>query len=320
MDSVEPKGQYAIIWSGNTDRNRIYVSYTSDFVNVTSPQVFFDPGFSVIDGHMEVGVNGYNYLYYKNEKDFKLYGTKSATLSPGSFNSNTYTTGYGAPFTGSHTEAAIVIKSITSNTWWLWGDSYNPVNAVFYAWQSNDITTNSWKALDKKLYNAPLNAKHATIVPITGTEYNSLISKCGAPAWNRLKAYNLPEKYVRHSNSDCLIASAPFDPTADMQWKIVQGLADPNGVSFESVNSPGSYLRHSNYILYLQKDDGSTSFDQDATFYKKTGFSDSTWTSFSSYNFPDRYIRSINSKLQIDPITSSSTDIDKQSATFLICY
>jgi sucrose-6-phosphate hydrolase SacC (GH32 family) len=112
------RGQYAIVWSGNTDRNRIYVSYTTDFVNVTSPQVFFDPGFSVIDGHMEVGVNGYNYLYYKNETDYKIYGTRSTTLDPGSFNSNTYTTtGYGPTIAGSHIEAPIVMKSLTSNTW-----------------------------------------------------------------------------------------------------------------------------------------------------------------------------------------------------------
>ncbi|OYP48731.1 alpha-L-arabinofuranosidase, partial [Lachnotalea glycerini] len=39
------KGQYAVIWSGNTDRNRIYVNYTKDFVNFTSPKVYFDPGF-----------------------------------------------------------------------------------------------------------------------------------------------------------------------------------------------------------------------------------------------------------------------------------
>lgn len=28
------RGQYAILWSGNTDRNRIYVNYTTDFINV----------------------------------------------------------------------------------------------------------------------------------------------------------------------------------------------------------------------------------------------------------------------------------------------
>ncbi|RDY33310.1 alpha-L-arabinofuranosidase [Lachnotalea glycerini] len=314
------KGQYAVIWSGNTDRNRIYVNYTKDFVNFTSPKVYFDPGFSVIDGHMEVNVNGYNYLYYKSEKDFKLYGTKSTSLESGSFNSNTYTSGYGPNISGSHIEAPIIMKSLTSNTWWLWGDSYNPVNAVFYAWQTNDLTSNSWTAIDRKDYNAPLNSKHATIAAITLTEYNNLIAKWGAPEWNRLKSYNYPDRYIRHANYTGRIDSAPFDPTSNMQWKIVPGLADSGGVSFQSVDNPSMYLRQSSYNVVLASKDNTTAFKNDATFYMTNGFADSSWTSFQSYTYPGYYIRHSNYVLKLSQITNSSSVTDKQDSTFKICY
>jgi hypothetical protein len=311
------RSQYAIIWSGNTDRNRIYVSYTTDFVNVTSPQVFFDPGFSVIDGHMEVGINGYNYLYYKNEGQNKCYGTRSTTLNSRSFDNNTYTSSISPSISGSHLEGPIVIKSNTSNTWWLWGDSYIPVNAVFYAWQTNDISTNSWTALSKRDYNAPLNCKHATIAAITATEYDNLIAKWGNPTFDCIKSYNSPDSYIRHANNVGRIDSAPFDPTADMEWKIVPGLADSNGISFESINYPGYYLRNSNYSIVLNANDNSTTFKADATFYKVSGFANSSWTSFRSYVDSTKYIRHSNNVLRIDSI---STDTDKQDATFKLCY
>jgi hypothetical protein len=37
------KKQYGIYWSGNTDYNRTYVNYTTDFKTLTDCQVFFDP-------------------------------------------------------------------------------------------------------------------------------------------------------------------------------------------------------------------------------------------------------------------------------------
>lgn len=314
------KGQYAIIWSGNTDRNRIYVSYTTDFVTVTSPQVFFDPGFSVIDGHMELDINGYNYMYYKSEKDAKIYGTRSTSLNPGSFNSNTYTTGYNPPISGSHIEAPIIVRSFDAKSYWLWGDSYIPVNALLYAWKTNDISTSSWKALSKRDYEVAPNAKHATIAAITATEYNNLIEKWGKPEWTRIKSYNYPYRYIRHSNNVARIDEAPFDPTADMQWKLVPGLADQNAVSFQSVNNPNYYLRHSNSSVVLNQNDNSDLFKQDATFYKTEGFADSSWTSFRSYNFPDKYIRQSNYVLRIDTISTGSSAADKEDATFRIAY
>jgi hypothetical protein len=100
----------------------------------------------------------------------------------------------------------------------------------------------------------------------------------------------------------------------------VPGLADAAGVSFQSVNVPTMYLRHSNFALVLNTNDNSTTFKADATFYPVAGFADSSWTSFRSYNYPDRYIRHSNFVLRIDPITSSSPTTDKQDGTFRAGY
>jgi hypothetical protein len=87
---------------------------------------------------------------------------------------------------------------------------------------------------------------------------------------------------VTSSSSATVKQDATFVKTA--------GLADPDCVSFESVNRPGSYLRHANFVLYLQPDDGSSLFAQDGTFCPKAGNS-GQGVSFQSVNFPTKYIR-----------------------------
>ena len=199
------RGQYAVIYSAvnSSGHNVIMVNYTSDFVTASSPQVFFDPGYDVIDGDMAVGVNGYNYLFFK--KNQTLVSARSTTLNPGSF------TEYSAGVAHGGTEAPTVFKSLTSNTWYLWGDTYTP-NGVFYAWQTSDLASGTWTALDQKTYTQPVNSKHCGVTTITTAEYNNLLTKWGSPAWNRLKSYNFPARYVRHADYEGPYRRVPLRP------------------------------------------------------------------------------------------------------------
>ncbi|MER5600887.1 glycoside hydrolase family 43 protein [Streptomyces sp. NPDC002265] len=304
------RGRYGIIYSAvnGSGHNVIMVNYTTDFVTASAPQVFFDPGYDVIDGDLAVGVNGVNYLYFKSSSAQSLVGARSTSLTPGSFTAFSTGVAHGG------TEAPILVKSPTSGSWWLWGDTYTP-NGVFYAWQSSSLSAGTWTALDQRTYTQPVNSKHATIQPITTAEYTGLLAQWGAPAWNRLKSYNYPARYVRHSDYVGRIDEYPFDPYADSQWKLVPGLADSAGVSFRSVNYPTRYLRHSDYRLRLDADDGTSVFAQDATYYRTAGLADASWSSFRSYNYPTRYIRHSDYVLRIDPV---STATEQQDATFRV--
>jgi hypothetical protein len=109
------RGRYAIIYSAvnGSGHNVIMVNYTTDFLTVSSPQVFFDPGYDVIDGDMAVGVGGVNYLYFKDSSKQALVGARSASLDPGSF------TAFSTPVAHGGTEAPILVKSQTSGAWYL---------------------------------------------------------------------------------------------------------------------------------------------------------------------------------------------------------
>ncbi len=105
--------------------------------------------------------------------------------------------------------------------------------------------------------------------------------------------------FIKHDDSDDLVVVAPVTTgssstdKADATWVETAGLANPDCVSFESVNKPGSYLRHQNFQFHLQPSDGSSLFAQDATFCAAAGNS-GQGTSFQSVDFPGRYIRNFS--------------------------
>ncbi|MGA4988673.1 glycoside hydrolase family 43 protein [Nonomuraea bangladeshensis] len=304
------RGQYGIVYSANNGSTDVFmVNYTTDFRAVTANQVYFSPGFPVLDGDIVVDGSTF-YLYYKNLSNGLLYGARSSTGAANSY--TTYTSGLRQ---GNAIEAPLLVKNNDGSGWRLWGDSFSPVNNDYYAWSTSNVGGNSWTALNQRAYTPPLNAKHGSIAGISATEYNALVSRWGLPSWTRLKSSNFPDRYVRHYDYAGRLDAYPFDPYQDQLWRMVPGLSDSAGVSFESVNYPGRYLRHYDYVIRLDANDGTAAFRSDATFYRVAGLADSAWSSFRSANYPDRYLRHFDYLLRIDPV---STATDREDATFRV--
>ncbi|MEZ0096178.1 alpha-L-arabinofuranosidase B [Streptacidiphilus sp. EB129] len=105
--------------------------------------------------------------------------------------------------------------------------------------------------------------------------------------------------YIRHDDADAKVVISPVDSSssatvkADATWIVRAGLANSACVSFESANNPGQYLRHSGFQLYLNANDNTSLFAQDATFCPQSGNS-GTGYSFQSVNYPDKYLRHFN--------------------------
>jgi hypothetical protein len=306
------RGQYGIVYSANNGTDVFMVNYTTDFRTVTANQVYFSPGFPVLDGDIVVEGSTF-YLYYKNLSNGLLFGARSSTGAPNSY--TTYTSGLRQ---GNAIEAPLLVKNNDGAGWRLWGDSFSPVNNDFYAWSNANVANNSWTAMNQRDYTPPLNSKHGSIVGITSAEFTGLVSRWGNPNWVRLKSSNFPDRYVRHANFIGRIDTYPFDPFTDQQWRMVPGLADSAGVSFQSVNFPTRYLRHSNLAVRLDVNDNTATFRGDATFYRVAGLADSTWSSFRSFNLPTSYLRHSNFLLRVDPLSASSPVADRQDATFRV--
>ena len=102
--------------------------------------------------------------------------------------------------------------------------------------------------------------------------------------------------YIRHDDRDNRIVITQITSgsaaavKADATWIVRAGLADASCVSFESANDPGDYLRHFDFELYLDPDDGSSQFAQDSTFCPRAGNSGQGY-SLQSVNYPYKFIR-----------------------------
>jgi GH43 family beta-xylosidase len=130
----------------------------------------------------------------------------------------------------------------------------------------------------------------------------------------RLRSYNTTDRFVRHWDYRAKL-EANVAPLADSQFRVVPGLAGSGTVSLESTNFPGYYLRHRNYEMWVDRNDGGTQFRDDASFSQRAGLASSSAVSFESFNVPGRYIRNSNGLLNLQAAADAQGRAD---ATFVL--
>lgn len=78
---------------------------------------------------------------------------------------------------------------------------------------------------------------------------------------------------------------------ANHNWVVRKGLAQSECYSFESVDSPGSFIRHYDFALQVNAQDGTKTFQEDATFCTEGGLGADATVALRSWSFPSRYFR-----------------------------
>ncbi|MFE9723807.1 family 43 glycosylhydrolase [Streptomyces sp. NPDC005794] len=125
------------------------------------------------------------------------------------------------------------------------------------------------------------------------------------------EAADAPNRFIRHAWSRGRI-DPDVTPYADMQWKVVPGLADPSAVSLESVNFPGHFLRQRDGEVWIDARADEAGYRADATWRRVPGLSDRSLASFESYSEPGSYLRHRDALLYVEDIAAD----DRPEATF----
>jgi hypothetical protein len=124
------------------------------------------------------------------------------------------------------------------------------------------------------------------------------------------------DRYLRHINASAdtavVNAASPAATKADATFTIRAGLANASCYSFESVNFPGSFLRHQNSRVVRSPNDGTALMRNDATWCARPGLS-GAGVSFESLNFPGRYLRHFNAQVWMSTGTGQAADFNTQS-------
>jgi hypothetical protein len=110
----------------------------------------------------------------------------------------------------------------------------------------------------------------------------------------------LTTRYLRHADvparTEVVSATSADSLKLDATFWTRPGLADPACASFESRTVPGQYLRHADFRVRQDADDGTALFEADATF---CATSSGTGVKLESYNVRGSYLRHYDSAVYI---------------------
>ncbi|KAF2963430.1 hypothetical protein GQX73_g10155 [Xylaria multiplex] len=104
-------------------------------------------------------------------------------------------------------------------------------------------------------------------------------------------------RYLAHDgatvNTQVVSSSSSTALKQQASWTVRAGLGNSACFSFESKDTPGSYIRHYDFGLQLKANDGSKQFKEDATFCTQAGIN-GQGTSIRAWGYPTRYFRHYN--------------------------
>lgn len=175
------------------------------------------------------------------------------------------------------------------------GDNSNGAQGTFYegvmtSGYPTDATENSVQA-------NIVAAKYATTSLTSGTALT-----VGSSISLRATTSGYTTRYIAHTgttiNTQVVSSSSTTALKQQASWTVRAGLANSACFSFESVDTPGSFIRHYNFALLLAANDGTKSLYEDATFCPQTGLN-GQGSSIRSWSYPTRYFRHYENVLYI---------------------
>ncbi|MBB6024315.1 hypothetical protein HNR77_005423 [Paenibacillus sp. JGP012] len=233
------------------------------------------------------------HAFTKNETTKTIeYATSNSLTGPYTFKGTGDWAGW-----GSWVEGPALVQ-LDNGSWRMYFDGY--ADHKYYYSDSAD-NFQSWTA-KQEIAGLSGMVRHMTV-----------LKEAGQPGdIRKLESFNMPGSFIRHYNYQARIDSS-ISPAEDAQFRIVPGLANPTGISFEAINYPGYFLRNNNGSILLVKNDGSAAFKNDATFKRVNGLANASWSSYASFTNPNLYLRHYDNILRLQPVV---TTLDKQDATF----
>ncbi|KAI0205349.1 carbohydrate-binding module family 42 protein [Astrocystis sublimbata] len=168
------------------------------------------------------------------------------------------------------------------------GDNSNRAQGTFY----EGVMTSGYPSdeTENKVQADIVSAKYAAGAPLmSGATIN-----VGSRVSFRVTTPDFDDRYIAHDdetvNTQIVSSSSDGSLKQRASWTARTGLGNSACLSFESVDSPGSFIRHSNYQLLVNTNDNSKTFHEDATFCSQDGVN-GQGSSLRSWSYPARYAR-----------------------------
>ncbi len=175
------KDEYMVFWASKTSSDnyatqRMYKSYTKDFVTFSDPEIYIDGGnISNIDTTI-TSDKGVYYRFTKNESKSSVTMMRSNSLSDGWEDVATYKINGVAGNTVTGYEGPTIYKKNDSDEWCLLLDYYSRSQG-YKPFVTSDITKGEFVSAADFTFDSKY--RHGTVMPITQDEYEALVAKYG---------------------------------------------------------------------------------------------------------------------------------------------
>ncbi|RZU60884.1 LamG-like jellyroll fold domain-containing protein [Zhihengliuella halotolerans] len=188
----EELGEYVVFWASKlydeddpehagAQHNRMMYATTSDFVEFSEPQVWIDPGYSVIDSTVIREGDKY-YRFTKDERN-NTSTTPCSKFITAEVSTQLRSTDYdfiadciGKAADGkegiAQGEGPLVFKDNHDERWYMFIDEFGGRGYVPFV--SDDLDSGEWTVAED--YTMPSHPRHGTVLPVTRAEYERLLA------------------------------------------------------------------------------------------------------------------------------------------------
>ncbi|KAF2772233.1 putative fungal alpha-L-arabinofuranosidase [Teratosphaeria nubilosa] len=174
------------------------------------------------------------------------------------------------------------------------GDNSNGAQGTFY--EGVMVTGYPSDSTEDSVQSNIVAAKYATTSLTSGPALDDTVSF-------RVTTPGYDTRYITHDGGTvetAVVTSSNSSAAKEAaSWKVVTGLGNSACYSFESVDTPGSYIRHQAFVLKLDASDGSKQFKEDATFCPQTPLSSGGTHSIRAWGYPTRYFRHYHNAMYV---------------------
>jgi hypothetical protein len=282
--------------------NSALVDSNTQLTEWSTPTVLAGIGPNYIDTFIVKIDKTYHAFTKQETTKYIEYATASSLTGPYTFQK----TGNWAGF-GSYVEGPALIQ-LDNGGWRIFFDGYT---AGKY-WYSDSYDSFATWSTPTELPGLTGTARHLTVIKETVSGGVTLPKD----TIKSFQSVNYTSRYIvkRTDNLgyiDPVSSSSSTTVKKSATFTVVAGLADGNCYSLR--DTAGNYMRHLDFRIHFDPNDGSDLFKKDATYCARPG-SVTGSVRLESYNYAGRYVRHINSELRVD--VYQDTDLFRADSSF----
>jgi hypothetical protein len=169
---------------------------------------------------------------------------------------------------------------------------------------------------------APTTTSPPSCTPAASAEHPRIPDLLGRQVL--IESVNNPNMFMQFHEGEVLLRPLTAGSEEEASFVLERGLADPDMISLRfagEAQGQERYLRHEDYLLKVERPDGTALSAQDATFHVSPGLADSNAFSFRACAHEYRYIRHASSVFHVTDqqwIPGYSAEVFRGDATFLV--